>query len=315
MGFEQTVKNFQDNKISVLNKPVEPDASLLQQRLKSIIDKIIATPDGENLVSFLLEHNIPVAFSKATQYAAHRTNLALKEGKLMPVPGTQFILINPDQDDALLISAFLHEARHAQQCLSGMAMPDKRVSPQHLAVFTRMLEADAQATAVLKAFKMKLDGDDSLFAAGKTIGYQEMYRVAEEQYLKDPTSLDNGRLKRMIFDAWFSEADGTKHGYDGLVIGTVWPFYNGLLDCYPDNSFSKSPLTVKDLEKLGTVGGESMNYLTLPGFRSLGDPYYIEGFSPLHHLQLLTLTEAWQKTPLPTQDNLSKKAPAGGPGL
>jgi hypothetical protein len=95
---------------------------------------------------------------------------------------------------------------------------------------------------------------------------------------------------------------------------TVWPFYNGLLECYPDNSFSKAPLTIADLEKLGAVGGESINYLTLPGFRSLGDPYYIEGFAPLHHLQLLTLTEAWQKTPQPEQKLAVPKTAALKPG-
>lgn len=291
-------KELQENKQSINDTADTPSPENLNKRLNSIINRIVSTEEGLSLVKFLIDKKVPVLFALDTSIAAHRTALELKDGRLMPAPNTQHIVINPLREDDLLIAALLHEARHAQQCLSGLALPDTAVPPLHLAIFTRMLEADAQSSAVLQAFKMKLAGDSSVFDAGKTIGYAEMFSTAEREYAKDPTALDDGRLHRAIFDAWFSDVDGNKHGYDEKVFNQIWPFFCAHAD---HGGFARQSLTVETIQRLGTVGGETTNYLALPGSVSLGTAAYTEGFAPLNMLKLLELTEHWNKQPATPQ--------------
>lgn len=293
---------FQENKQSIDNAADSLSPEKLSQRLNSIINRVVSTEDGLKLVRFLIDNKVPVFFSLDTSIAAHRTSLEIRDGRLMPAAGTQHIVMNPLCDDNLLIAAFLHEARHTEQCLSGLALPDTAVPPLHLAIFTRMLEADAQSSAVVQAFKMKLAGDSSVFDAGLTIGYTEMFRTAEREYAKDPAALDDGRLRRAIFDAWFSDEDGNRHGYDEKVFHQIWPFFCAQA---AHGGFVRQSLTIETLQKLGTVGGETINYLALPNALSLGGPLYTEGFAPLNMIKLLELTSDWNK-----QDTAPKQKPA-----
>lgn len=294
--------DFQENKKTIDAPGNDMSPQTLDQRRNNIINRVASTEEGLKLVKLLIDNKIPVFFSLDTSIAAHRTSLELRDGCLMPAADTQHIVMNPFCDDNVLIAAFLHEARHAEQCLSGMALPGTAVPPVHLAIFTRMLEADAQSSAVLQAFKMKLAGDSSVFDAGMTIGYTEMFRTAEWEYAKDPSSLNDGRLHRAIFDAWFSDIDGNRHGYDEKVFNQIWPFF-----CMQaaHGGFARQSLTVEALQKLGTVGGEAVNYLALPGSASLGDAQYTDGFSPLNMLKLLELMAGWNK-----QDTAPKQKPA-----
>lgn len=292
MAFEQTVQDIKNNGQSICSSSAEsPDMS--SDRMQEIINKVLAAPGGIKLVSFLLENKVAPIFTKdnGIDFAQFRTNVALKDGKTSIIPGASYIAINPLASDDEIIGMIFHEGRHAQQYNAGIGLPDKIISPQHMAIHKRFLEADAQAEAVIQLLKMKLKGQPTFFYAARKDGYENMFDVALAGYEKDPTSLDDGRLKRMAFDAWFTP--GLKNAYDQSSLQTTYPQFIKQLGNSPEHGFAKTPITVEDLEKFGAVSEEKFNYLKLPGFKPLSDPYYTEGFSSSNHTLLLAMTKTW----------------------
>lgn len=269
-----------------------PSAAEEYQRYERIIGKIKTIPEGKELLRFLEEHHIPIVFSRDTFSAAISFSIEIKESKYQPIRGTEWILLNPDRPDNDLSWGLFHEGRHARQNNGGLRMADKQVSPIDHAWYVRVAEADAEADNVLNLFKLKLNGDAALFDLGKNEDYREMYRVAEERYLQDPASLHNGRLKRMIFDTWFL-SEASREGYDRNIVSKDWSWFQNLLSKYPGHGLVKSSLTASDVEKLGMVGGEDLNYLTLDGFRPIDDPYY-KTPSPQHQQKLQEMTNTWE---------------------
>lgn len=289
--------------------PFVPSAAEKKQkkRLDGILDKVRKVPEGEKLLRFLEEKEVKILFSRDTEFASYSTGSSYSNGKCMPIPQRQFILYNPDQDDDWMVSAFFHEARHLQQVFSQVIRPAKQVSPFDLAWHIRMIEADAEAESIMIALKNKLDGNPLLLDKTRSTGYEHMCLIAEVEYAQNPASFHDGTLKRMVFDAWFRETGfDLKQYYAEKVISEDWPcgIYATNMAGY---GFTKSPLTCEDIQKIGAAGGESINYLTLPGFRPLDEPYYKEGFSDRHRKQLQELTGEWEKMFLPGQDSAPKK--------
>ncbi len=276
-----------------------------QLRLGEIFAKAGASPEGQELLRILEEKNVRIIFSRETDLACYNSRVVAIEGKYHPLPRTQQILLNPDQYTLSLSASLLHEARHIQQCLGGVFRPNKQVSPFDLAWFIRTVEADAAASAMMVAFRMKLNGDDALFAVDSANFYAGMHRAVDKQYAQDPTSLHDGRLKRTAFDAWFCEK--LKFNYDDETIHQDWKNVCSILDRHPYHGLQKTPLTCEDVEKTGLVGGETVNYLTLPGFRRLDDPYYKSGFDRWQEKALEKLTAEWENTFQPQQSGLANK--------
>jgi hypothetical protein len=313
MAFEKTVKDFQENEKSIVTTAEIQKPADSQPRLQGILDKIRATPEGQDLLLFLEKNNIQFKFlDDEDNIATYKTRTMFQAGKWMPAPGTQFLQLNPEKDDSLLAGAILHEARHAQQAFDGVILPLKQISSFDLIWFVRIKEADAQASATLNAFKAKLSGNSSMFDGFKDTYFKGMCEAAENQYAQDPTSLDDGRLKRTLFDAWF--CNEAKYIYNEFGIYRDFNGFNAQVEFFGKSNFSKTPLMVADIEKFGMVGGETVNYLKLPGFRSLNDGYYTDGFTPQQRQQLQVMTQEWGKTPLPEQKPAPNKTSVLKPG-
>jgi hypothetical protein len=310
MGWFKKTTEFIQNAASFCLPFTPPTPEQQQKRLEKILAQIKKIPEGAALLVFLEEKKVKIIFSRDVRFASYSSGSDYSWGRCTPRPGEQYILFNPDRDDALLTACFFHEARHMQQVFSGVVRPDKQVSPFDLAWYIRVHEADAEASSVIVALKRKISGDSSLFDIEK-MEYESMYRVAERQYARNPSSLDSGQLKRKVFDAWFS--DPVKQIYDKRVISTDWPDSVYSTDLSEDG-FSKSGLTCEDVQKIGAAGGESINYLTLPGFRPLDDPYYKGGFCDDHRRQLQVLLDKWEGLFSPEKKTPPKKSPDSGLG-
>lgn len=310
MAKKEIEKEFLENARDVGAFSAPSEAGEEPERLLRILKKIDGTPEGRELLDFLELYNIPVVFSHDTKSACSSSCIKIEGGAYLPIPGTQWILLNPEREDNILARALFHEARHARQSNAGLFMPGKQISPFDFVWYVRMKEADAEADNVLNLLRMKVVGDGALFDLGleKKYRYAELYHVAEKTYAEDPASLDDGRLKRAVFDAWFA-VDALKEGYDREAIDRQWESVRKIFDFYPDHKLPKMPLVAADIEKLGSLAGESVNYLKLPGHRPLEDVYYKESFTPTHLEQLKTLEREWEKKFIP----LAKKSPTKNP--
>lgn len=291
-AFKEFLELLRDNKKDVVSLSAEESAEMAA-RADKIGRSILKTPGGAELIRFLSENNITFRFSRDVKTAQFRERVAPNEGAWGVVPESQCIVMNPDIDDDMLVSAFLHEARHAQQALAGAFRPQNDVSPSEMAWYVRFVEADAQSEAVLKSFVMHLSGDSAAYASAQLFGYAAMFKAAEDGYTDDPSSLQDGRLKRMVFDAWFG-AEESKAYYGMQVVEIEFPNRMALMERMPDHGLQKIPLRMADIEKIALCGGESFNYMTLPGFKSLNDPYYTGGFTEHVFNQLQSLGQDWE---------------------
>lgn len=303
--FEEFLVFLRDNQNDIVFLSQEESAEMAA-RADKIGQSIIKTPGGAELIRFLSENNVTFRFSRDVKTAQFRQRTAPNEGMWGIVPESQCIIMNPDIADDMLVSAFLHEARHAQQALAGVFRPDNNVSPFEMALFVRFVEADAQAEAVLKSFVMHLSGDSVVYESAQQFGYAAMFKAAEEGYTNDPSSLEDGRLKRIIFDAWFASEEN-KNYYDAITAEQEFPNRMALLERMPEHGLTKTPLRAEDIEKIAVCGGEKINYMTLPGFRPLNDSYYFGGFTDKIFEKLNALNTSWETKPGP------KKKPPSGP--
>ncbi len=278
MAFEKTSETFGENGGDIAAEGRLSPEEAARLRMSSLIEKIRATPDGEGLLKFLQDNGVMFRFSRDVETAGFACTSLPDKGTWHTDPASKHIALNPDKPDINLIESFLHEARHAQQAMAGALQPTNHVSPMEMAWYTRFIEADAQSEAVIKTFKMKLAGDGSVFETAKNSVYRDMFETAEREYARDPAALDDGRLRRMVFDTWFSL--NIKHDYDLYSAQKKFPYRVQMLEMLPDNGLQNKALDIGDLEKLGTVGGEAVNYLTLPGFKPLSDMQYLGDFRP-----------------------------------
>lgn len=264
------------------DSPQKPSMSPAEQkRLSDIFNRMARHPEGAALIRFFQDEKIGVIFSADTNGggAVYSAEYIPANGQWTATPGTKMIEINPHTDDNRIISSLFHEGQHAKQDLAGVFYPDKLLSAHDFVWYTRMTEADAQANAVINLLKMKLQGDALPFDQEKNGVYSSMFTAAENGYSKDPTSLDDGSLKRDIFDAWFI-CPGLKSTYNRAVTLQNLPWIGWMLEYYPDHGLTKADLTTAEIEKIGTASQEKINYLTLPGAKPLDDPYYKDGFEP-----------------------------------
>lgn len=247
-------------------------------RLKNIVGCLqkIAHDNDISFLDSLENSGVKVSFDPGlwkVGYAAVDAQFAFQEGKYAAIPGTLEILLNPTiwRKKRLALSA-LHEARHLSQYMSGFFMPGKVVSRADVTWFLYVMEADAESFAALQAFKLKRVGDDSLFRVGKSrfYGRRRIYQAVENAYRQDPSSLENGRARRAAFDAFFTYA-GLKEAYAERAVHK----HRHLTSIFSSSANARvEALSAAEVEGIGVVGGEKINYLTLPGFRPLNDLYY-----------------------------------------
>jgi len=157
----------------------------------------------EKISSFLKKHDIPVFFKDAAYHAAAEYDLPVP-GSTELLPETVRLGVNPRYRGKHLSGLLRHEFCHIQQSFARLGLPPHPVSPLDMLWFLRVIEADAESYNALCLFKLKLSGDGELFDYRCWCGgYSRIYRAIKKQYKKDPSSLNDGRLRRTAFDAWF----------------------------------------------------------------------------------------------------------------
>jgi len=260
-------------------------------RLRKIFRQIAVMPGGQgrDVAGFLSRIGVSFSFSDAVNFGRYQTRIFYKDGVWQPVPDTQEIIFNPDEKNTALAAALLHEARHLRQVFNHVSEPPAFAPPADFILYSYCLEADAQADAVLRAFRAKLAGDDALFRAWAGTGYDVMIETAEREHRHDPSALDDGRLRRMVFDAWFL-CPGKAVYYANQVLENWERCHN----IFRGKDAPKRRLALSEIEKIGTTGGEIKNYLTIPGFRSLRASDYMAGLSPAQKKKLTALTADWE---------------------
>lgn len=289
---------FKENAESVLPPYLQPQGEKEQARLERIMGKLAAHDEGWEILQFLEEKKVPVVLIKELDGVAARAGISFRaeNGEITLLQGSQRIEVNVIRPDTEIAAVMLHEVRHLRQFLAGFIYPERYVSPADLAWFTRVIEADAETASVMAALRIKIAGDPSLFkAAQNSPFFYEMYRVAEEEYKKDPSSLDDGRLQRKVFDTWFDPVYARGKGvYDEQVVFEQWPFFKMRMEFCASTPETAAPLTAAEITGIGVCGGEEINYLTLPGFRPIDDPYYKADFSFFHLQKIDELTKEWR---------------------
>jgi hypothetical protein len=174
-----------------------------------------------------------------------------------------------------VIATLVHELQHKRQMDHKVlnAIHDKTPSPIEILWHDRMIEADAEATAVDIAWKLKENGKPEAWKHIRTAREWPIALAAEyeKKALADPSSVASGAAKRAAFDAWF-DAFG----------GVVSEIYNkqGASKTLSSEALEEmhkagkpfAPLTVADIEKIGDMGG--VNYLKLQGSKPLDSIYY-----------------------------------------
>ncbi len=205
--------------------------------------------------------------------------------------------LNQNCSDGTLAGVVLHEAGHLQQFNAKVILPKFRVSSLDYAWYSRVLEADTQSQATIISLKIGLAGDMGAWSGFKKYGYERMAHAAAKQYNKDPASIDTPEFRRIVFDAWFEKRS---------FMGIQKPNIRTLMDRKNETKWEEidnimpyvdpAILQKRDVECIGLSSApQKENYLTLPGFRPLDDPYYKDVICPKTKARLTKTTEMWKQ--------------------
>lgn len=193
-------------------------------------------------------------------------------------PGT--VEVSGISTKGMLVLVLAHEMQHQRQIMAGLLNPynqHKMPSPVEAVWYNRAIEADAHATAVDIAWKLKEEGKPAAWEHARYVDRcKEMAQKYEEEALRDPASVADGRAKRAAFDHWFVQKQTLSMG-----LTTSQSYNSGAMSNIPSaavafewakKGIKVQPLTAADFEKLGDLS--DTNYLKIPGSRNLDDPYY-----------------------------------------
>lgn len=272
-----------------------------EERLPHVLNVINQTAVGQKALHDLKAADVPIKMDKLAPKVGglYQSQLQINVATGHWAHTDKTLHLSETESTGGLFGNFLHEKRHFDQTEKKLIMMPVYGSPRDAILWTRIIEADAQAEAVVEqiaAYKeMRAEGNTPCLAMYPV--YEAMYKAAADQLKKDPNALENGKAKRAAFDKWF-ETD-VKDAYDAQTIKDKWPSIK--------NAFGKvsGPVMAHDVarsefEKIGTVEGEKINYLTLKGFRTIDDEYYKGGLNSTNQKQVDALHKTWgatKKTP------------------
>jgi hypothetical protein len=282
--------------------PKELHAPALDRRLKDILAEARATQDGARFMEFLDHNHVRVYFADTLspyEGAVYLRCIRVKEQEVHPVIDHPVIALSPDARllDTIIAASLPHEAQHFVQDSGGAGYPpSKRIPASDHIWLRRMLEADAQANSVVSALKDYRDtGRGAFLSAAAFTGYDHMFKTALDEFYRRPASLKDGTLKRKVFDAWFQDA---AKPIDDLRAVEEYRLYDAAFSRSGVRAPPKAKLDARDIARIGDVQLDQINYLRLPGFRALDDPYYRGGI-PEEARALDAAWEAAQKTLAP----------------
>lgn len=265
-------------------RDLEVEAYKINRKRRS--DILRAVRDfAQDAVDFLKEKNIFLMVGRWTKESSIVHSDIFDGSVWRPEPDKIEIYLASQFSNKQLQSQLLHEVHHARQIFNNLAFPTTYVPPADLILWNAFLEADAQADVMIRAFKALLSGKPNIISSISD-SYQKMWDAISEGYNKDPQTLQDGRLRRMAFDAWFLGGHVPIYAQD--VMDLKWKLFKTY------SHFPASPLTAADLAKIGTTENEGFNYLLIPGFRPLTDDYYRTPLYGIQKQQLDKLTAEWK---------------------
>lgn len=248
--------------------------SSADDRIGRIFDRLSQVPEGEEIVAFLKANKVDIQLleNPYNWAASMLTITAIKDGVYEykdPV-----IILKEDLSDENLLQAIIHEAEHLYQHLSGVGNPDRVLTEREYILFYRASEAAAQALTTEVAWKLKQAGDDGPWEAAKFVGYHDICDAYEKIATRDPAAIDDGRGRRVAFDAWFDNAQRLASYNKSTVEGMIPALANGRDNIFKDHGLVEKPLDSSWVLKLNNAAG-GKSYLFLSGFRDLlFDPHY-----------------------------------------
>ncbi|MBI1215146.1 MAG: hypothetical protein GC185_04920 [Alphaproteobacteria bacterium] len=243
-------------------------------RLDAILQRLARVPEGKEVADFLAAHKVQIHLKDDTRNHAAASTLLItgvKNGRYSYK--TPEVILQSELSDDNILQALVHEAQHIRQHLSGVGNPDRILDEADAILFYRLQEADAQAAATQVAWRLKLAGDDAPWEAAKQVGYEGICDAFEKIATQDPSSLDDGRAKRVAFDAWFAKDSRLAH-YNQHTVDLMVPFLaKGRDEIFKDHGMVNAPLDAEWLEKLHGIC--PLPYLLQPGAADiLTDPAY-----------------------------------------
>lgn len=251
-------------------------------RINRALDTIASIPEGKGLVEVLSLSGVPVKmdnhFLREGAHLGTRSTANSDKGyQSKPVE----IVVGAFSTHGRLVAHLAHELQHLNQEHNSMLTLASRklVSPLEAIWYDAAIEADAEATAVDIAYKLKRAGKSDAWDEMKNgrVNRPEFSAAYEDAVKKNPAAADNGQAKRAAFDAWFT----AKLGRGGLLADAYfaqgWSAYRrteGALDSAitGNRKAEIGPLSKDDIRNLGKLS--RVNYFDAPGGRPLDDPYY-----------------------------------------
>ncbi len=249
-------------------------------RIDRALNTIASVPEGKILVDVLKDSGIPVKmdhnFMRTGAHLGTTTIADTSEGFKSSVSG---IVVPAYSTHGHLVAFLTHELQHLNQHQNGELRLAKKkfVSPLEAIWYDAAIEADAQATAVDVAYKLKQAGKPDAWDELKNsrTAAPEFTKYYEDAIKKNPNAAESGQAKRAAYDAWFDArfSNGTlmsaSYAYQG------WRSYKvsdmALSSAKPGGA-EIGPLQAADIHKLG--GLSRVNYFDAPGGRPLDDPRY-----------------------------------------
>ena len=247
-----------------------------KMRLERVYDELSVVPEGKALVDQV--RNDPTAVVSLNKSLSARGGMHKMRNKLFNEGGFEMeagpLRIASYSTHAELASTMIHELRHRQQITEGVIQPfaNKIPSPVELVWYNRVIEADAVATSIDIAYKLKEAGHPSSWdeiSKGAYAGSLEAYAARVAQ---DPAALNDGSAKREAFDGWFKDSSNPKfmsisemYNRQGMEqFHNTVPLLNG-----------KTPITSLDAADYKKIGASSaVNYLDLPNYKPIDDISY-----------------------------------------
>jgi len=276
MNVLDTILQFRENAAHLCAPHVLPPYPATWQISAATIDRVLDDNKRAKKIwdSLKKDAGAHVVFLWGGGVATYADPGFVHDGKMYPLPGQVSIALDCWEDAEYLARAFLHEMRHVLQHVAGLSNAPRHASLFDEVWFARIMEADAESYNAIELFRLRLQGDDELFRCGRSGIFGGIYSAIEEMYYQDATTLDDGRLRRAAFDAWFSIPSVRMH-YECQALKN-YPTIKEWYEYFEKEGhiFPDTRLTAADLHVLGSLDGVEPNYLTLPGYRPLDHPYY-----------------------------------------
>ncbi len=157
-------------------------------------------PYGQHAIAMLKKHDYTLVLTSAEKLQG-----LCDHDKKTVYLGANF-------DDERLAFTLVHEAAHAEQYSKYTPNAFGHNNLKSEIMVTRILEADADAKAMMYAYDMKERGDNSIYEKMAKDSPEIAYAF-EESISNKPENLHNGKALEAAFDAWFDN-DAYKFSYE-----------------------------------------------------------------------------------------------------